>query len=443
MRKSAFAYFLGSLRMFYDDLVHSNVVSIPQLWREANHTKTWIVGDAHTASVRFLGDWAGEPTLGVDVLDESYIAPFYWDIIRFVSSIYIHRNLTTELLWTMNTTFATSVASSFLATYQATLQTISTSTLNVRSLELTIANTNGLVRSMIAILAATKTQLSLLLQYTLISPTLGTRVFKQLSNFGNVSSTEWDASLNSTTVTGEGSWQRYISLTALPMSYFDVKDVKRVLKTGLSSLGYHRYFVLIEGPTSDQTDDVILDVMQARAPTMFSTSNLFGGTDSTLSKVQYDAYFSSHAKRMYVAYQAISAQDDIYAGYIEPGATGSVSYFVREVSMYDYGFDAYDLTNLYSRELLSYSGVFPSATDYQNYVLHSAKVLAYAHARSDKHFNSTYVSYDASVAILNCISSKWAAGYNATILSLGQSYADQIVQDFGYFNDAVTNGDIY
>lgn len=49
--------------------------------------------------------------------------------------------------------------------------------------------------------------------------------------------------------------------------YFRVKSVARRLAAGTGSLGTPRFYLLIEGPSADQDDDVILDVKRQGTPT--------------------------------------------------------------------------------------------------------------------------------------------------------------------------------
>src|SRR5262249_24783208 len=53
----------------------------------------------------------------------------------------------------------------------------------------------------------------------------------------------------------------------IPAAELVVKSVARRLHAGLGSLGVDRYYVLVEGPTSDDGDDVILDVKEERGAT--------------------------------------------------------------------------------------------------------------------------------------------------------------------------------
>ncbi|MBJ8113893.1 DUF2252 family protein, partial [Bacillus cereus group sp. N6] len=84
--------------------------------------QTWLEGDAHAQNVAIFDDREG--TLRFDVADfkNSYIGPFYWDILRFMSSIFLFTDELPHIK--VSKAQQKQLASTFLQTYQTTLQKI-------------------------------------------------------------------------------------------------------------------------------------------------------------------------------------------------------------------------------------------------------------------------------------------------------------------------------
>lgn len=82
--------------------------------------------------------------------------------------------------------------------------------------------------------------------------------------------------------------------------YFYIKDIAKRLNAGTGSLGKERYYVLIEGPSTSQDDDVILDMKLQSAPTPYTYLGA-----STQTKYNSD-FGSNHARRHMVGYKPSS-----------------------------------------------------------------------------------------------------------------------------------------
>jgi hypothetical protein len=83
---------------------------------------------------------------------------------------------------------------------------------------------------------------------------------------------------------------------------------------------------------------------------------------------------------------------------------------------------------------------FVSKADLENFVQASAKALAYAHARSDRDYNSSYVSYNFADGALQAIA-LWPQ-FKTAVAQLGESYAAQVQADYNSFVDLVNSGQL-
>ncbi len=131
-----------------------------------------------------------------------------------------------------------------------------------------------------------------------------------------------------------------------------VKDVAMRRGQGTASLGLARYYVLIEGPRADGSDDLIIEIKQARR------SALAGLVPP--SEFQLDG----EAERIAHAQAAQLVRGDVFYGSVE---LEGKSFMTRERAPYR---DAIDLEDLSKSEWKDYAGICGGA-------------LAHAHALSD------------------------------------------------------------
>jgi uncharacterized protein (DUF2252 family) len=197
--------------------------------------------------------------------------------------------------------------------------------------------------------------------------------------------------------------------TSFPASYFTVKSVAERLHAGIGSLGATRYYVLIEGPTSGQDDDRILDVKAQTTPTPWAylpstvvsqTSALCGG---------------NMALRTVLAYKALGYRVDDLLGWV--ALSDGKTYSVRERSPFKDTFDTTTLT---------------TTTRLTNLAEQWGQVLATHHARADKDWDSSVFpsSLDGQI---NALTDGDHAGFRARVRALALDYADQVELDYASF----------
>lgn len=412
MRSSAFKFYRGNNPIFSQDL-GTLVLPVPTAWKAWNNVDTWIEGDAHTRNVGFFDHNDGKPYFDINDQDESFKAPFYFDLIRFIASIYVTKDDVTKIKATAAET--RQAAKDFLEQYKTTLESVrGNDTENTTTIDEAFLKDHGFSDSGYMLKtfygnASTAGLLDGIMNKSFLdgfTNDTGPRKFKKIVN----PTDEKAANEKILSVTPaedselRANWSAYVGQTRLSAndkaSYFAIKDIGRVIEKGLGSIGVRRYFVFIEGPTTGQDDDIILNVKQQKAPAMLG---------NTFMPLDYSAYVNDDANRTKTAYDALSAVQDPFVGALGGSAK---TFLVRQLSAYDKDFN---------------DSKFASFGEYQDFLKASAMAYAYAHARADR--NLGYSFEDSVSSVLN---TDWAT-IRDTMVNLGEDYAKQVAADYGQY----------
>src|SRR5205085_3600631 len=81
-------FYRGTAHLYYSDL-SNGTISIPSAWKTQPNINTWLSGDFHTQNIGYSENKTGKVIFDLNDTDESYIGPFYWDLIRFATSLYL------------------------------------------------------------------------------------------------------------------------------------------------------------------------------------------------------------------------------------------------------------------------------------------------------------------------------------------------------------------
>ncbi|MBC2578756.1 DUF2252 family protein [Clostridium sp. DJ247] len=404
MSTSAFNFFRATNHLYYSDL-GSGVINVPSQWKTTSNINTWIQGDFHTQNIGFFENKNGEVIFDLNDSDESYVAPFYWDLIRFCTSIFL---MTGESNVNLSMQDKRDLTTYFLQKYQDTLNEVNGNN-NETTTQLDESYlTSGFVQDRMRNLKSSKSLSDLLNKWTTISNSK--RVFNMANtDLTGVTSTE------RTNITS--NYYTYLNdigsfYTSKGSSYFTIKDVVRRLNSGLGSLGVDKFYILIEGSTSSNSDDQILEVKEQKKPSMF--------LEGSISQSQYNSWFINDAQRSKTAQKADGIRVDDHLG-VE--TFGGKSYRVTRISPFKNSFDSTD---------------FKSRSDIEDFLKYSAKALAYAHARSDKDYNTTYVNYNFEAGALNAIAI-WPQ-FKTTVSTLSENYYNQVLADYSMFTYLVNTG---
>jgi uncharacterized protein (DUF2252 family) len=405
MSASPFAFYRATNHLFYSD-IDTNFIPIPAQWKSTANVQAWLSGDFHTQNVGFFDNDKGKVVFDLNDFDESYVAPFYWDLLRYTTSLFLMKQ---ELGTALTTADIRDVAGTFLSTYQSTLSTVNGNSTEV-DLYLDKSKLTGFMSTKASSVESKYNTSTLLAKWTALQN--GVRRF----DFANV---DLGVPTSADIAEIQANWGSYLSSIASFAStqssaYFSIKDQAVRLNSGLGSQGVKKFYVLVEGPTSAQEDDVLLEVKEERLPSLFHVS--------TISPSLYASRFTNHAVRTVTANKALLNNVDDHAGSLQSTAR---PYFVHRISPWKKGLDPVD---------------FKSKSDLQDFVKASAQALAYAHARSDRDYNTTYISYNFEDSALQAIA-VWPQ-FKTTVAQLAESYSAQVIADYNSFTTLVNSGQL-
>jgi uncharacterized protein (DUF2252 family) len=162
-----------------------------------------------------------------------------------------------------------------------------------------------------------------------------------------------------------------------------VKDVAERKRQGTASLGLTRYYVLVEGPDADGSDDVLLEIKRARrsALTGLVPASDVHTADTDAGGDDGEEGAGHHGARVAHAHQVAMVNPGVFYGSLTHEGS---AFLVRERSWYR---DDVDLDDL-------------STADWHQYARVCGRVLARAHALSDEHGK---VNHDVEPAITSAI----------------------------------------
>ncbi len=176
-----------------------------------------------------------------------------------------------------------------------------------------------------------------------------------------------------------------------------VKDVCERKGQGTASLGLDRFYLMIEGPLADGSDDILLEAKQARR------SALDGLVRESPFVVDGRGERIAHAQRVHLV-----AGDRFYGS----AELDGVSYMVRERAPYR---DDIDLDDL-------------SGSEWEDYAAVCGASLAQSHARSDE---AGLVDHDIEPAILEAVGNREL--FIDDVLRFVERAADRVERDHEHF----------
>ncbi|GGE55541.1 hypothetical protein GCM10011391_38200 [Pullulanibacillus camelliae] len=409
MADSPADFFEGSAGLFYKDM--GSIIDIPDSWLNHPDWKTWIEGDLHLTNMGFISDNNGQGLFALNDPDEAFIGPFYYDLIRFVTSLYLTRdgsnisNLSDDELQ--------KVAMAFMDQYYHTLQSDFIDSKNIVT-DYTSENLTGFVKEAMDQMVATNTQKSMLEDYTYID-SKGNRKF-------DISKTKLQQATFSDQKAILDHFQSYLesidaaSYKKINPNYFKIKDFAERVFVGTGSLGDKRYWLLLEGQTSSPNDDIILDIKQEKTSAVLKSS--------AVNSSDYPDYDSNdEAKRALTDFRTTVPDASKLTGELK---SGKESYFIRPRSPY-HG----DYTD-------SALGDFRNKADVLNYVTTAAKVEANAQAAASRTGTTRYPNFVNYFVKAFPSESSWD-DFALQLVHLSEDYYYQVNADYQAIKSDLTN----
>lgn len=396
MAASPFAFYRGTASLFYKDMSTLPASS----YSNTATSKVWLPGDVHLQNYGALRDDSGNDIFDISDFDEGYFGTYVWDLRRMAVSILLAAKENG-----LSSADRQQCVRDFLDAYLDQMAVFKGSS-DELTYRLTAANTGEVVKDTIQTLSG-KTRASLLSKYTTLSGS--TLKLQNLSDLVSVPTATYNAinSAMSSYVSSIPASKQYAA------SYYSVKDIRQKLGSGVGSLGKMRYYVLVQGPSSSTSDDVILEMkQQGTSAVAIAAPGLMPAS----------AYSNHQGYRMVRSAKAMMSNTDRLYGYT---TLNSVPYSLREKSPFQEDFD-YTLLNSY--------GKFNTAVEYMG------KVLARAHAMSDQDYDSTLITYSIDKQVNDVVTSR--SSFETEIVNFAVDYAVQVEYDWQSLKTARQNGTI-
>lgn len=382
---SVFSFFRGTALLFHRDLAGEDP------WMPT----VLVLGDVHPGNFGVMPDADDRPVFGVNDFDEATYAPFTWDLKRGAVGFWLaaaEEGLSEKR--------ARKTAKAFLRGYVAAMQAYAGSDEQDRQRRdrLTAETAPDLVRTLIEEALEEGRDAWLARKYH--DPAdAGRSCFRaddELVPLPDVVA-RVQAALT--------AWAATVDLPAERVPGLVVKDVCRRLGQGTASLGLERLYVLLAGPAADGTDDVLLELKQARRSAL---DGLVPPTTWTRrSAAAGEAVRISHAQAVHVvAGDRFSGALDLDLG------DGTLPFVVRERSPYRASIDLDDL----------------DAGQWKEYAEVCGRALAQAHAMSD---DTGLLEHDVEPDIVAAIGPP--ALFTSDLLAFAEDAVARVRADHAHF----------
>lgn len=328
LAESAWNFYRGTALLFYRDLAGS----------DAELPFVLVNGDPHPENFGVMPNEDGAPFFGLNDFDEAAIAPFSWDLKRAATGFYLAAK---ELGRKKKKCRKT--ASAFLDGYFDGLLDFARDD-REKSHEYRIDNSPPMIRNLL--------QSAMTSRHKFLSELIDLEK-------GRFRSSEEIVPHTKHLKTFQKIVKKYRETSDVPdtprAGHFEVKDVAIKKGSGTASLGLDRYFVLIDGPTGDHADDIILEMKQARRSAL----------DGLVPPTSGDTDTNDGPNRIVESHTIHLVGGDPYYGMTKIDGT---DFLVRERSPYKEDIDLDDLSH----------------SEFKNYANICGRTLAIAHARCDE-----------------------------------------------------------
>lgn len=395
MEEGLFAFYRGTNHLYWKDCGTSSQLST---YGNIAGTRIWLQGDMHVSNMGSFTNDQSKVVYDANDFDEAVLGDYQLDIWRAAVSLVLVMRDNGGFSAADENSVVDSFTESYLDTIEARRGNNSENTATY-----TKNNTYGQLDDLLVV-AEGQTRKQMLDKWTsksggvrfldpainsdlaVVSPAVASAITAQMASYG-------------ATLSGGVTYSA---------SKFAVKSVAQRLHAGVGSLGTTRYYVLIEGPTTGQDDDQILDVKAQGSPSAYL--NLAAASVSATNT----ASGSNAAKRVVTAAKAMGNYVDDYLGWMT--VSGQL-YSVKERS--------------------------PAKNDIDTTVLDSidrmtkmaeqwGAILATAHCRADQDANAINVPYDFDQQVYNKINGHHDA-FRTKVRGIAIPYADQVEDDFWSF----------
>lgn len=387
LAKNPFSFYRGTNPLFFQDMG----VLPDSAYTSTQTAFTWLGGDTHLDNFEAARDSTGTVVFKVSDFDEGYLGQYVWDLRRLATSLVLagHENDLSDKAITAAIELLVDAYVDALGRFENDKDEL--------DFRLVKGNTSGVIEDVIAA-AEAKKRADLLDKYTEVSK--GKRRFQNVSNLLALEPSTYKAI--------EVSMVEYINSIAVSKrhaaDFYTIKDIRQRLGSGAGSLGRLRYYVLLEGPSDSNADDVILEMKQS---VVSAVAQIVPGQ---LPAAIYDHH---EGKRVALTAKAQQLNADVLIGYT---TVDGVPYFAHEKMPRQKDFD---------HTLLDSERKLNAAAPY------FGQALASAHALADQDYDSGNLKFNIDKAIASVVTSK--SGLKVEMVEFAFKYAEQVVLDWQAF----------
>lgn len=373
LARSVFHFFRGTNLLFYRDI----------LGEDARMPTVLALGDVHPGNFGVMPSADNVPVFGVNDFDDAYYAPFTWDLKRGAVGFM----LAAAEKHGMGRKKQRAVAERFVRGYMEGMAGYAADRTE-QDEQLRLDNAPPMIAELI--------------RHTLRRSRSEWLAETLLDEYGAGFRTDDElVPVSSRRSEFQDLVDRYVheNEVAVPAraNGMRVKDVAERKGAGTASLGLTRYFVLIEGPHADGTDDLLLELKRARR------SALAGLAPPSGFEVDGEGDRIRHAQRVHLV------SGDVFYGSVD---FDGHSFMVRERAPFR---DDISLGSLSGSGWREYAGI-------------CGRVLAHTHAMSDEH---GCVDYDIEPAIMDAIGGPDL--FVADLLRFADEAVPRVRRDHAYF----------
>ena len=391
MAETPFAFYRGSAPLFYADVVRDGDPFLNEKTR-----RVWVQGDLHAENFGTYMNGKGVLIFDVNDYDESYVAPFTWDVKRLCASLAL-----------IGYQKALSDADIRLIIGQAAgsyAQQVARFARGAdKSFALHLDNTEGPLLQVLHN-ARMLTRVGLLNAETEIRD--GDRRFKSNKSISPVD----DATRKKVEAALEEYFTTIPSRKRRSQMTYQIKDIALRKGLGIGSAGLTIYSILLEGETQALENDILISMKIARpaAPARY------------VNDPAAAVYFKHEGHRTTISQRALQAAADPFLGY---ATFDGVGMYVSEVSPYTADLEWDDINDL---------------DDILQTVEGLGKCVAKIHCCSDDDSDQTLISYSIEDAINEVLDGR-ESEFVQYMTAFGEQYAARVRDDHRLFIDAFRN----
>lgn len=392
MAETPFAFYRGSAPLFYADVSRDFDPFLNE-----KTSRVWIQGDLHAQNFGTYMNSKGVLVFDVNDYDESYPAPFTWDVKRLCASLAL-----IGYQKAMSDTDIREIVAQAARSYAGQVARFASGASD-KNFALTLDNTEG---PLLQVLwnARAKTRHGLLDMETEIRD--GDRRFKNnkvILPVDDVTRKKVEAALAEYFTTIPQRKRRSA------MSY-QVKDIANRKGLGIGSAGLTIYSILLEGETQALENDLIISMKIARpaAPARY------------VDDPEAASYFIHEGQRTTISQRALQAASDPFLGYASFEGHGM---FVTEISPYTADLEWDDINDM---------------DDILQTVTCLGQCVAKIHCCSDDDSDQSLITYSIEQAINEVLDGR-ESEFVQYISDFAEQYAGVVREDHRLFIDAFRN----